>query len=319
MSDISSNSHISLSTQAKSEIEELDQTEFVVNATVAKKFTAIMESSRSVKDKLDEIEEVRANNSTDRAQKEVFRFINYSEEDFKLKFWVHILEEVFGYSNIHLNWGDTVPGSLSKTNVASKMDLRISAAFSSSFDYSMIEFAKECTSRKYYLDKLKLVLMSKLHLNSLMQSLQAELTSLHIPFMQIMGFECHLLHLFLVKPKQYALKQVATISYPITKDSIEEGDIEKLIDTLAYVKESALEMKAKISSNMTSRHTNKISNLLGKSSKCKTDAWTTAVRWPDMSVLEVDSNWVTDNGEDYEDEDEEDEEKDDEECDNEEL
>ena len=95
-------------------------------------------------------------------------------------------------------------------------------------------------------------------------------------------------------------------------------------------------MKAKISSNMTSRHTNKISNLLGKSSKCKTDAWTTAVRWSDMSVLEVDSNWVTDNGEDYEDEEEEDEEKeegneeegdaeeddeekDDEECDNEEL
>lgn len=100
-------------------------------------------------------------------------------------------------------------------------------------------------------------------------------------------------------------------------------------------------MKAKISSNLTSRHTNKISNLLGESSKCKTDLWTTAVRWLDMSVLEVDSSWVTDNGEDDEDEDEEDEEdedeeekegneeegdaeeddeeKDDEECDNEEL
>lgn len=100
----------------------------------------------------------------------------------------------------------------------------------------MTEFAKECTSRKYYLDKLKLVLMSKLHLNSLMQSLQVEPTSLHIPFMQIMGFECHLLHLVLVKPKQYALKQVATISYPITKELIDEGGIEKLIDTLAYVK-----------------------------------------------------------------------------------
>lgn len=98
-------------------------------------------------------------------------------------------------------------------------------------------------------------------------------------------------------------------------------------------------MKAKISSNMTSRHANKISNLLGESSKCKTDAWTTAVRWPDMSVLEVYSNWVIDNGEDDEDEDDEeeeegneekgneeggdaeedDEEKDDEKCDNEEL
>ncbi|ORE12189.1 hypothetical protein BCV71DRAFT_240352 [Rhizopus microsporus] len=100
MSDISSNSHISLSTQAKSEIEELDQTEFVVNATVAKKFTAIMESSRSVKDKLDEIEE----HLYKRSLFSHANISNYSEEDFKLKFWVHILEEVFGYSNIHLNW-----------------------------------------------------------------------------------------------------------------------------------------------------------------------------------------------------------------------
>lgn len=75
MSDMSSNSHISLSTQAKSELEGLDQTEFVVKATVAKKFTDIMESSRSVKNKLDGIEKVRVNNSTERAQKEVFRFM----------------------------------------------------------------------------------------------------------------------------------------------------------------------------------------------------------------------------------------------------
>lgn len=62
-----------------------------------------------------------------------------------------------------------------------------------------------------------------------------------------------------------------------------------------------MDMMAKISNNMTSRHTNKISNiLLGESSKGKTDAWTTAVRWPDMSVLEAGSNWVTDNGEDDE-------------------
>ncbi|KAI9261042.1 hypothetical protein BY458DRAFT_516114 [Sporodiniella umbellata] len=333
MSDVSPNSHISLPTQAKIEIEELDQTEFVVKATVAKKFTNIMENSRSLKSKLDNIEEVRPNNKTERAHKEVFRFIlnqhlykrslffhanisNYSEEDFKLKFWAHILEEIFGYSNIHLNWGDTIPGSLSKTNITSKMDLRISAASSSSFDYSMTEFAKGCTSRKYYLDKLKLVLISKLHLNSLIQSLQVEPTGLHIPFMQIVGFECHLLDLVLVKPKQYVLKKVATISYPITDELVDKGSIEKLIDTLTYVKNSALEMKAKISINMTSKHTNKISNLLGESSKYKTDPWTTAVRWPDMSVLEVDSNRVTDNGEDGE-EDEEEEES--EECDDEEL
>ncbi|OBZ85941.1 hypothetical protein A0J61_06003 [Choanephora cucurbitarum] len=227
-----------------------------------------MKSSRSVKNKLDGIKEFRVNDNTERAQKEVFQFM-----------------------------GDTVPGSLSKTNVASKMDLHISAASSSSFGCSMTGIAKERTSKKYYVDKLKLLLMPKFHLNSLMQSLQVEPTSLHIPLMQTMRFKCHLQHLVLVKPKQYALKQVATISYPITKELVDGGGIKKLIDTLAYVKESALEMKVKIS------------NLL-------------AVRWPDTFVLEVDSNWVADHGEDDEEEadaEEDDEEKDDEECDNEEL
>ncbi|OBZ80104.1 hypothetical protein A0J61_11847, partial [Choanephora cucurbitarum] len=129
ISDKSLNSHISLSTQAKNEIKQLVQTKFVVEPTVAKKFTTIMERSRSLKTKLDRIEKASANNSTERSQKEVFRFMyvfltdefnlnqhlykrslfhhanisKYSEEDFKLKFWAHILEEVFGYSNIHLN------------------------------------------------------------------------------------------------------------------------------------------------------------------------------------------------------------------------
>ncbi|KAI9010929.1 hypothetical protein CLU79DRAFT_710181, partial [Phycomyces nitens] len=150
--------------------------------------------------------------------------INYSEEDFKLKFWAHILEEMFGYSNTHLKWCDTVPGSLSKVNITSKMDLRITTA-STSLDCSITEFAKECTARKYYHDKLKLVLVSKLHLNSLLKNLKVEPTSLYVPFMQIMGFECHLLHLVLVKPEKYMLIKVATISYPVTKSFVNEGSI----------------------------------------------------------------------------------------------
>ena len=74
-------------------------------------------------------------------------------------------------------------------------------------------------------------------------------------------------------------------------------------------------MKAKISNNMTNRHTNKISSLLGESPKSKTDTWTTAVRWPDMSVLEADSKWVAGNVEDEEEEDEEEEDEEEEEDD----
>ncbi|GAA5799343.1 hypothetical protein HPULCUR_004757 [Helicostylum pulchrum] len=65
---------------------------------------------------------------------------------------------------------DIVPGSLSKVNITSKMDLRITSA-SASFDYSITEFFKGCTARKYYLDKLKPILVSKFHLNSLLKKL----------------------------------------------------------------------------------------------------------------------------------------------------
>lgn len=131
--------------------------------------------------------------------------------------------------------GDTVPDSLSKTNITAKMDLRIRTS-SAPMDYSMTEFAKECTSRKYYLDKLKLVLLSKLHFNSLLKNLKCTPTGLYVPFMQIMGFDCHLLHLVLVKPKHYMLVNIFTFSYPVTKAQVNEGGIEQLINVLSYIK-----------------------------------------------------------------------------------
>ncbi|CAO3674254.1 unnamed protein product [Rhizopus stolonifer] len=100
---------------------------------------------------------------------------------------------------------DTVPGSLSKVNITFKMDLCITTA-SEPLNYSITEFAKECTARKCYLDKLKLALVSKFHLNSLLKNLKVEPTSSYVPFMQIMGFECHLFHFVLVKPKHYMLE-----------------------------------------------------------------------------------------------------------------
>lgn len=115
------------------------------------------------------------------------------------------------------------------------MDLRATSS-SAPIDYSITEFAKECTSRKYYQDKLKLVLVSKFHLNSLVKNLKVEPTELYDPFMQIMGFDCHLLHLVLVKPKQYMLVNVSTFSYPVTKATVREGGIEQLINTLFYIK-----------------------------------------------------------------------------------
>lgn len=122
-----------------------------------------------------------------------------------------------------------------KVNISSRMDLRVTAC-PAPLDYSTTEFAKECTPRKYYIDKLKLVLVSKFYLNSLLKNLKVEPTSLYVPFMQIMGFDCHLLHLVLVKPKHYMLVNIINVSYPVTKSMVNDGGIEKLVDVLFYVK-----------------------------------------------------------------------------------
>ncbi|KAG2211460.1 hypothetical protein INT46_000284, partial [Mucor plumbeus] len=311
LSDKSKNSHFdNLPQDIIFKFEQLNKRQFNVENVISRKLSNIMNKSLSLKDKLAEVEKTHVTNNNERAHKEAYRFIlhqhvhksnlfsnasikNYSEEDFKLKFWSYIFEEIFGYSNINLKWGDTVPGSLSKTNITSKMDLRVSAS-SAPLDYSLTEFAKECTSQKYYLDKLKLVLVSKLHLNSLLKNLKSTQTDLYVPFMQIMGFDCHLLHLVLVKPKHYMLVNVVTFSYPVTRTQINEGGIEQLINVLSYIKRSALEMKAQIDNARTKKHISKIDDLLGGSPIAESQQWETKVTWPDMSILEDNFNW--DNG-----------------------
>ncbi|KAF1801711.1 hypothetical protein FB192DRAFT_1097320 [Mucor lusitanicus] len=52
-------------------------------------------------------------------------------------------------------------------------------------DYSLGEFAKIAESTKLYEDKLKLALMAKFHLNSLIKNN----TGCTYPFLMIMGFE----------------------------------------------------------------------------------------------------------------------------------
>lgn len=66
--------------------------------------------------------------------------------------------------------------------------------------------------------------------------MEVDPTDLYVPFMQVIGFECHLLHLVLVKPKHYMLIKIATISYPVTVSQINEGGIEQIINVLTYVK-----------------------------------------------------------------------------------
>ncbi|KAI7896715.1 uncharacterized protein EV154DRAFT_214307 [Mucor mucedo] len=119
---------------------------------VRREFSHILEKSDSIKSKLSQIEKINSICNTQRGQKEIVRFIlnqhqnkpslfytsnmrQYSEEDFKIKFWSHIFEEVFGYSKIDLKWGDTIPHSLSSSKVQAKMGLRTTTS-SEPMDYT---------------------------------------------------------------------------------------------------------------------------------------------------------------------------------------
>ncbi|GAA5815983.1 hypothetical protein MFLAVUS_009502 [Mucor flavus] len=296
-SDNSEDSHCkNLPDNIKFKLEEENKQTFLVKNVVSKKLDLIMNKPLYLKEKLTEVEKVQVGNSTERAQKEVFRFISfdsfflslnqhtnkpnlfsssnikmYSEEDFKLKFWSYILEEIFGYGNITLKWGDTVPGSLSKSNIVSKMDLRVSAT-SAPLDLSMTEFAKECTSP------------------------QVGITIKTSP--EFTPEECTM-YPFGIRPKQYMVVNVATFSYPATKSQVNEGGIEKLVNALSYIKSSASGMKAKIDDARTKRHISKIDDLVGTSTVADTEEWETKVIWPDMSVLEDSRDW-DDNSEDAE-------------------
>ncbi|KAG2211237.1 hypothetical protein INT47_006357 [Mucor saturninus] len=114
-----------------------------------------------------------------------------------------------------MQMGGTVPNSLSSSNIQAKMDLRITTS-TAPIDFAMTEFAKECTASKYYLDKLKLVLLSKLHLNSWVKHLKSDPKTIRIPLIQIMGFDCHVLHLVLIKPRQYMVVKVSAILVTVT-------------------------------------------------------------------------------------------------------
>ncbi|KAI9485984.1 MAG: hypothetical protein EXX96DRAFT_473086, partial [Benjaminiella poitrasii] len=117
-------------------------------------------------------------------------------ENFKLKFWSHVFKELFGYSNCVLRGGDTVPKFFKNTEIVPKMDLQnITSAVTKNPDLSVAEFAKQRTANKLYIDKLKMVLVSKFHLNYYIKKEKTYPFEVFVSFLQAMGLECQLLHL----------------------------------------------------------------------------------------------------------------------------
>ncbi|KAI9279883.1 hypothetical protein BY458DRAFT_431416 [Sporodiniella umbellata] len=159
----------------------------------------------------------------------------YSEEDFKVKFWSHLLEELFSLSDVCLHWGDTVPTIFKKSEARPKVDLRIMSILDSKGgDCSLGEFSKIAESTKFYEDKLKLALMAKFHLNSLIKSN----TNFTYPFLMIMGFEFVFLTMEFIEGVGYIINQIGQCCFPVTKKAINCGGIQALINCINTVKVS---------------------------------------------------------------------------------
>ncbi|KAI9248140.1 hypothetical protein EDC94DRAFT_353617 [Helicostylum pulchrum] len=141
----------------------------------------------------------------------------YSAEDFKIKFWSHILEELFSASRICLKREDIEPKLFKTSNASSKVDLRILATTVNNKDASLDEFENISKTTKLYHDKLKLALISKFHLNALLKSN----ICLAYPFLMIMGFE-FIFYCLDFDDGFYSIKEVDRCSFPITEASLKE-------------------------------------------------------------------------------------------------
>lgn len=116
-----------------------------------------------------------------------------------------------------------------------KVDLRILCCLNTKRpDISVGEFAKKVTVAKLYNDKLKQTMISKYHLNTLLLSGLRPSATL-IPFIQIMGFNCHLYVLRQVED-YYTIDLIDVIAFPTTHLSIKKSGIKSLIGYLEKAK-----------------------------------------------------------------------------------
>lgn len=131
--------------------------------------------------------------------------------------------------------GDTVPTIFKKTEARPKVDLRIMSILNSKEgDYSLGEFSKIAESTKLYEDRLKLALMAKFHLNSLIKNN----TDCIYPFIMIMGFEFVFLTMEFIEGVGYIINQIDQCCFPITKKAINCGGTQALINCINTVKVS---------------------------------------------------------------------------------
>ncbi|CDS03558.1 hypothetical protein LRAMOSA00960 [Lichtheimia ramosa] len=188
-----------------------------------------------------------------------------TEQSLIIKFWGPIFESYFGYSmDTFIQWGDSLSKHTDKACSTIRLDLRIVIQNDGGDIESMAgEFASAtaATGSKYYTDKTKIVLISKVHLNQVLSALnipsKEDVVSIRIPMIQIMGMNCNIYSLSLVDKRTYRVEDVCDFIYPTTLRQIKNGTLATMINSMEMLKLMIEELHAHIS-NFSCDTSNKV-------------------------------------------------------------
>lgn len=122
------------------------------------------------------------------------------------------------------------------------MDLRIIVNIEQEkHEVATAELAKPRSTieSKLFNDKLKLVLVTKCHLNSVLKTMpyipKSKVKDVKVPIVQIIGLTCHVQALSLTDKGVYLLQDVYSVDYPQTHAQVEAKGLQKVIESFSII------------------------------------------------------------------------------------
>lgn len=139
--------------------------------------------------------------------------------------------------------GDTITDACKEEDLKMKLDFRV-GFFSPSFTYDTAtgEFAKTPTPLKYYSDRLKSFIATKVVINSIIKkctTIKFEgMTKLQFPIVQVMGFEAIIYVLRLSSPGLYTVQKAHKMNFPTSLKDLRMGGMSNLYQGLLLIEVS---------------------------------------------------------------------------------
>ncbi|KAG1504427.1 hypothetical protein G6F47_001796 [Rhizopus delemar] len=166
-----------------------------------------------------------------------------SEQSLNIKYRSYLFASFFGRNkDVFLQWGETKAVDCTRAALDFKLDLRIIVNIEQEkHEVATAELAKPRSTieSKLFNDKLKLVLVTKCHLNSVLKTMpyipKSKVKDVKVPIVQIIGLTCHVQALSLTDKGVYLLQDVYSVDYPQTHAQVEAKGLQKVIESFSII------------------------------------------------------------------------------------